>query len=354
MNKLTKVGLSALAGSLAAVSAHAVDYSVTGDAQVVYSSAEGNENNGANSNGRGLGVDTDLYFTAGGELDNGWTVSVFTAMDMEQSNTATSGGLNSSAQVTIGMGSLGTVQFNDISGSAANAIDDVLPKAYEEAWDGTSHSSGFHSFGSSTQSGSVDYRTPALSFGDMSISLTATLDPNSGSGPAGAGGVAANDDAGQAYTAKISGMGLTLGGGYEEYSGNNAGDTEPSDGTRATGYILYSNGPMSIGYQEMYQDSPHSTGIAGTATDAEGADVSGDGMAIAFSQDNLSISYSEVNEIVEPNSDTTAEYEVEMSALQATYTMGAMTLGMSMYETDNPEGTTGKYEETELSVSFAF
>ena len=34
MNKLTKVGLSALAGSLAAVSAHAVDYAVTGDAQV--------------------------------------------------------------------------------------------------------------------------------------------------------------------------------------------------------------------------------------------------------------------------------------------------------------------------------
>ncbi len=354
MNKLTKVGLSALAGSLAAVSAHAVDYAVTGDAQVVYSSAEGNEADANTSNGRGIGVDTDLYFTAGGELDNGFTVSVFTAMDMEQSNTATSGGLNSSAQVTIGMGSLGTVQFNDVSGSAANAIDDVLPKAYEEAWDGTSHASGFHSFGSSTQSGSVDYRTPALSFGDMSISLTATLDPNSGSGGASAGGVAANDDAGQAYTAKISGMGLTVGGGYEEYAGINSGATSGQDGSRATGYILYSNGPMSIGYQEMYQDSPHSTGIAGTATDAEGADVSGDGMAIAFSQDNLSISYAEVNEIVEPNSDTTAEYEVEMSALQATYTMGAMTLGMSMYETDNPEGTTGKYEETELSVSFAF
>ena len=348
MNKLTKVGLSALAGSLAAVSAQAVDYAVTGDAQVVYSSAEGNEADSNTSNGRGIGVDTDLYFTAGGELDNGFTVSVFTAMDMEQSNTATSGGLNSSAQLTIGMGSLGTVQFNDVSGSAANAIDDVLPKAYEEAWDGTSHASSFHSFGSSTQSGSVDYRLPALSFGDMSISLTATLDPNSGSGPAGAGGVAGNDAAGQAYTAKISGMGLTVGGGYEEYAGMNSGSVSGQDGSRATGYILYSNGPMSIGYQEMYQDSPHSR------SDAEGADVSGDGMAIAFSQDNLSVSYAEVNEIVEPNSDTTAEYEVEMSALQATYTMGAMTLGMSMYETDNPEGTTGKYEETELSVSFAF
>ena len=110
MNKLTKVGLSALAGSLAVVSANASDYSVTGDTQVVWSSAEGNEASSNASNGKGIGVDTDIYFTAGGETDNGWTVSVFTAMDMEQSNTATSGGLNSSAQMTIGMGSLGTVQ----------------------------------------------------------------------------------------------------------------------------------------------------------------------------------------------------------------------------------------------------
>ena len=50
---------------------------------------------------------------------------------------------------------------------------------------------------------------------------------------------------------------------------------------------------------------------------------------------------------------TAALEEVEMSAIQGTYTMGAMTLGVSMYETDNPEGVAGKYEETELSVSFA-
>ena len=348
MNKLTKVGLSALAGSLAAVSAHAVDYAVTGDAQVVYSSAEGNENSAAASNGKGIGVDTDLYFTAGGELDNGFTVSVFTAMDMEQSNTATSGGLNSSAQMTIGMGSLGTVQFNDVSGSAANAIDDVLPKAYEETWDGTSHSSAFHSFGSSTQSGSVDYRTPAFSIGELSISLTATIDPNSGSGPAGAGGVAGNDSSGEAYTAKISGMGFTIGAGHETYAHNAAGTTGASDGDRATGYILYSNGPISVGYQEM---AVNSVNLGDNTTQAP--DVEGDGMAIAFTQDNVSISYAEVTEQVQ-NISATTQLETEMTALQATYTMGAMTLGMSMYETDNPEGATGKYEETELSVSFAF
>ena len=43
MNNIKKVGLSALAGSLAMVSAHAVEYSVSGDAQAVYSSAQGNE-----------------------------------------------------------------------------------------------------------------------------------------------------------------------------------------------------------------------------------------------------------------------------------------------------------------------
>jgi|TARA_B100001741_G_C16492298_1_gene570316 outer membrane protein OmpU len=348
MNKLTKVGISALAGSLAAVGAHASEYSVTGDTQIVYSSAEGNEASAQGSNGKGFGMDTDLYFTAGGELDNGWTVSVFTAMDMEQSNTATSGGLNSSAQMTIGMGSLGTVQFNDVSGSAANAIDDVLPKAYEETWDGTTHSSAFHSFGSGTQSGSVDYRTPAFDLGGLSVSATYTYDPNSGVGAPGAGGVGSNSQEGDAWTVKISGMGLTLGGGYEEKENANT-NTGAEDANLATGYALFSQGPVTIGYQEMYQDSAHST--AGTQ---EGADVEGDGFGISFSQDAYSISYAEVNEKVKQNSDTTAELETEMEALQATYTMGAMTLGVSFYETSNPEGTTGKYEETEVSVSFAF
>ena len=347
MNKLTKVGLSALAGSLAAVSANASDYSVTGDTQVVFSSAQGNEADAVGSNGKGFGVDTDIYFTASGELDNGFTVSVFSAMDMEQANTATSGGLNSSAQMTIGMGSLGTVQFNDVSGSAANAIDDVLPKAYEEVWDGTSHGAANHSFGSSTQSGSVDYRTPAFSLMGFDLSATYTYDPNGGAGPASAGGVGGNSNSGEAFTAKVSGMGFTLGGGTEEINQESTA-TGAQKTKRATGYALYSNGPISIGYQEFYNDNGFAS--AGTET----PDTEGDGFGIAVSQDNYSISYSEVNEQTKADGATAALEEVEMSAIQGTYTMGAMTLGISMYETDNPEGATGKYEETELSVSFAF
>jgi len=347
MNKLTKVGLSALAGSLAVVSANASEYSVTGDTQVVFSSAEGNEAGAVGSNGKGYGVDTDIYFTASGELDNGFTVSVFSAMDMEQANTATSGGLNSSAQMTIGMGSLGTVQFNDVSGSAANAIDDVLPKAYEEVWDGTTHAAANHSFGSSTQSGSVDYRTPAYSLMGIDLSATYTYDPNAGAGPASAGGIGGNSQSGEAFTAKVSGMGLTLGLGSEEMTQASTA-TGATESKRATGYLLYSNGPISIGYQEFYNN----TGMASAGTAAP--DTEGDGFGIAISQDNYSISYSEVTEQTKADGATAALKEVEMSAIQGTYTMGAMTLGISMYETDNPEGVTGKYEETELSVSFAF
>ena len=348
MNNFKKVGLSALAGSLAMFSANAVEYTVSGDAQAVWSSAEGNEAGAIGSNGKGIGVDTDLYFSASGELDNGWTVSVFTALDLEQSNTATSGGINSSAQMTIGMGSMGTFQFNDISGSAANAIDDVLPKAYEEVWDGTTHGASSHAFGSNTQLGSVDFRTPSFSIGSgVTMSASGTYDPNAGAGPASAGGVAGSQQSGTAVTVKfVSDTGLTIGAGEETVA-----DTGINRGAGTTTvYALYSMGPISVGYQEAYINA--SSNPVGSST--AGADTESDGYAIAYTAGNMSVSYGVVNEQKQAVGATAALLEVEMSAVQASYTMGAMTLGASLYETDNPEGVTGKYEETELSVSFAF
>ena len=348
MNNFKKVGLSALAGSLAMFSVNAVEYAVTGDAQVVYSTQDNGSNDGTASSGKGLGVDTDLYFNASGELDNGWTVSVFTALDLEQSNTATSGGINSSAQLTIGMGSLGTVQFNDVFGSAATSIDDVLPKAYEEPWDGTNHARVFDSFGSSTQSGSVDYRTPAFSLGmGLTASAAATYDPNAGVGPASAGGIGSNSTSGTAYVAKISHeSGLTIGGGTEDVS-----DQGFVRGiSRSTGYALLNVGPLSAGMQETYVNSAIDS-LGGTV----GADIEADGYAVAITQGDFSFSYAVENETVQAVSDTAALLETEMSAIQASYTMGAMTLAASIYETDNVAGVTARtYEETELSVSFAF
>ena len=133
MNNFKKIGLSALAGSMAVTSAQAFDASVSVESQAVYSTAQGNEAASEASNGKGIGVDTDIAFSGSGELDMGWTVSVSHVLDTAEAVT------NSSTQMAVGMGSLGTFQFNQDGGSSSNGIDDVLPFAYEEPWDGTGY-----------------------------------------------------------------------------------------------------------------------------------------------------------------------------------------------------------------------
>ena len=65
MNNIKKIGLSALAGSLAITSAHAVEYSMSGDAIIKFASSDSPKGT-QGSNGKGIGVDTDLAFTASG------------------------------------------------------------------------------------------------------------------------------------------------------------------------------------------------------------------------------------------------------------------------------------------------
>jgi len=238
------------------------------------------------------------------------------------------------------MGSMGTLMFANTLGTQANAIDDVLPKAYEEVWDGTSHTENFSSFGAATNSGTVEYRTPAIDAMGMTISASAAYDSAAGVAAAGTSGVAAGSQGGTAYTLKVATGGFTLGGGIEDVEDV----TSASVGTQTTTvYALYANGPISIGYQETYDSN-------GT-----GAGIESDGYGIAYTAGDLSVSYAEVEDSKKAISATAAgALTAEMSAIQAAYTMGAMTLAASLYETSNPNYLTGDYEETELSVSFAF
>ena len=68
MNKLTKVGCSALCGSLAAISAaQAGELAVTGGADLTYTSL------GTEVTGNPFGMASAVTFAGSGELDNGWT-----------------------------------------------------------------------------------------------------------------------------------------------------------------------------------------------------------------------------------------------------------------------------------------
>ena len=343
MNNFKKIGLSALAGSLAMASAaHAVDASVSMESQVVFSSAEGNQADNA-KNGKGISTDNDLAFNASGELDMGWTVSVAHVLDTNDNVT------NSSTQMAIGMGSMGTVQINQSGGASTNAIDDVLPKAYEETWDPGIGTASFHTFGSALNNGSVSYKSPSfeLPFG-VTASATFDYDPNAGQDAPATSAVGADAASGEGFTVKLAHeSGLTLGGGAES-----TGNTDAGKGAKnATGYALYSNGGISIGYQEFYANAA----ITEKGTTTRGVDSEGEGYAFAYTAGDMTFSYSKSNETTLANGATAALEEEEFSAIQAAYNMGGMTIAASLYEADNLDGVAAKkYEETELSVSFAF
>jgi len=336
MNNFKKIGLTALAGSLAVTSANAVDYSLSGDAIIKMTSRDNPAGTEAN-NGKGIGVDTDLYFNASGELDNGFTVAFFQAANTDGAWS------NSSSQVTVGMGSMGTLQINNIAGAKANGIDDVMPFAYEETWDatdGADHRADF--FGSSTASGSVDYRIPAQEMMGLTINASVTLDPNSDVGSTTAGGPGASTVSGTAYTLQLAHeSGLEIGGGIETLDSGTG--TAGSDEDSATGYAKFSSGPISVGYQESYQNS---------ANGAE--DKEGEAWGVAYTSGDISVSYGESAHQNHGLNGSTV-IETEMDSMQIAYTMGAMTISAATFETSNAAGTAGRtFEENELAISFAF
>lgn len=339
MSNLKKLGLSALAGSLALTSANAVDYAVTGDAILNFSSTK-SDNTAANApgtTGKGYGMDTDLYFNASGELDNGFTVSVFQAANTDSAWT------NSSSQLTVGMGSMGTLQFNNIAGSKANGIDDVTPFAMDEAWGASPDRPDF--FGASTASGSIDYRIPAQELSGVTVNASVTYDPSADVGAATARGVSSSSNGGIAYTLEMAANGISVGVGHETVEGhdNTVSGAAGGDEESVTGYVKYANGPITVGYQEAYQDTLNN-----------GQDLSSVMMGIAYTSGDITVSYSEQSIQKEATSDTAA-VESDLEALQVAYSMGAMTVSAAMQETSNANGTAGKtYEENEIQISFAF
>jgi len=345
MNKLKTIGLSALAGSLAvATASNAVEYGVSGDAYVVFSSEDSAQTDTAS--GKHFAADMDLYFNASHEMDNGYTVSFYQGVNTNSTMAVTS------AQVTLNMGSMGTLQLNEDFGSKANGIDDVMPNAMQETWDRVAdiNITNPSFFGAATASGSVDYRIPTQEIAGLTINASMTYDPNTGeeSSNASSGGIATSVS-GTAYVLQVSAMGLEIGLG-EETVENGAGIAASNDEVNTTGYIKYAMGPISVGYQEAYGNERHGTGVQGRDNEAEF-------WGIAYTAGDISVSYAESTYVNSAVSATAASLEQELEAIQASYTMGAMTIMASLSEGSNiaaPASGGTTYEESSIAVNFAF
>ena len=346
MNNFKKIGLTALAGSLAAVSANAVELSVSGETTVSYISNTASKVNSIG--GQSIGTSTGITFSGSGELENGWTVS--------SSNILNDGDANalSSSQLNLTMGSMGTITFAKAAGTNVNAIDDVTPKVAEEAWDGAS-GSVLQGIGSSTNSGAVAYKSPSFDLMGVSASFGVDYDPAAGVGGNDHDAVAtktATQGSGTGAVIKLShDMGLTVGAGIEEISSNSGNDAEAQN---VTAYALYTMGPVSIGYQGYYLDN----GTSALAGKSPSADYSGDAMGIAFNvNDQLSIGYQKVSEDKEARAGTVGTTR-DIKSLAAAYSTGGMTMSIQTTDTDNgtmaAAGSELDSEAVQVTLSFAF
>ena len=124
MNKLTKIGASALAGALVSLSAQAAEWNVSWSAGFTI--------NGYDETATSEWTQDDsIKVTASGTTENGINVSAYFELD----GGGTSGAYDDK-YVSFGTDQLGTVTFWGHGGSSVmGAFDDITPKAYEEVWD---------------------------------------------------------------------------------------------------------------------------------------------------------------------------------------------------------------------------
>jgi len=306
MKNITKLGLTALAGSLVASSAFAGAMSVSGSAKISHASHDEDEVTGNSfSNSKGLS------FSGSGELDNGYTVSTTYSM----TNSAFS-----SSQVTIDMGDMGTVGlWNNANGAGINKYSDMMPTAGEQVWDDSdSDDNGVPLHDNDNMLG---YNG---TFGNIGVSLAYV---NGGAG--GKDGGASDSSWVVTYSGGIDG--LEVGAGQ----GENGTSTDLQ-----TIYAKYTMGSVTVGYQMSEIDTLSST--ADEETTAYSAS-----MAV---NENLSISVGRHS--VDMGAGTVDEVSTGVSA---SYTMGGTTIGFVANSTEDVAGTSGSDDSyREIAVSFAF
>jgi outer membrane protein OmpU len=323
MNNFKKIGLSALAGSLVAVSAHAAEFSVSGSASITMDRPT--VDNGV-ATGNDFSMGDSLSFNASGETDGGLGVAVMYEID---------GGALDDYDMTLS-GDWGSLKFNGSGASSAlGAIDDVTPNAYEEAWDIVDYD-GTLTVGAPTVIGGGGgtnmfiYTSPSFS----GATITAAYQ-NDGGAAAVAGSY--HDFAIAVSPEAVEGLTLGYGAGSVPVAGN---EIEKDNSTM---YVKYAIGGFTVGYQQSESDHD---------TTSSSQDSMAYGVTYAVNDDfSIGYSYHEV-EFDASASDNTDQ---ESTGISASYTMGGMTLGGAMNEVESMDGVaTGDYEGYEFNLSFAF
>ena len=318
MNNLRKIGVSALAGSLATFSVNAADVSVSGGASITFD----DNNRGKGSRGNGFYMGDSLKFNMSGETEDGLGVAVYYEID---------GGALDDYNLKL-TGDFGTLTFDGHGGSSAlGAIDDKTPNAYEEPW------------AVMDTNGATAGGTPTVINGAGGDNMFIYTSPSMGGAVVQAAYQNHGADAAESYmdfsiVVSPEGMdGLTFGFGSADHKIT----ASTVDVAETTMFATYAMGAFTFGIQSSDYDS-----------DTASSDLESVQYGISYAvNDDLSISYG----YHELETEATSDEDQESTGISASYTMGGMTLGGAMNEVDNMGGTAATdVEGYEFTLSFAF
>ena len=321
MNKLTKIGLSALAGSLVATSAFAGEMSVAGGASMTVEHVNG----GAASTGKSFYMGNQLTFTGGGELENGLNVSLSFVIDQgDDTSNATSTAPFDSHSVTVSSDTFGALTLHGEGGdSAVGAMDG---SAAGGIWDNFQATADEPKSGKSSDD-MLAYKLPSFVDG---LTVTTSYTPNG----IGFGGVDSSVSYAAAYTG-IEGLTLKYGVGEDNSASTTADVT--------AWHVSYAWGPITVTATDLEYDH---------ATDTSDRSMSSEAISYTVN-DAISLTYGQ-EEIEDGASGSIA---AEFTSISASYTAGGMTITASQQEAENHSYSTAITEDNErwaLSASFAF
>jgi len=338
MNKLTKIGVSALCGSLASVAAaNAGSMSVAGGATATYTSNE------TAVTGNPIGLSSGMTFTGTGELDNGTTFTV--------SLTNTDQSAYSSGNITLVTPGMGTFQIDQgAGGSGIDRYDDMMPTAWEETT-GTGTGTGLQTVGGVSGVANIDWALPADMLPDgLGVALAYTPRATKGgtNDKAASGSAAEQLGSGYGIAVEYTGVdGLKLFGGTASIEGNGSAI---EDNTQQVIGATYAVGSVTLGYQWSRDDKN------GTATTTNFYENQAYGVSFAIN-DDLSVSYGEHASERSVKTAITADVELTAKSLQLAYSMGGMSIKVAETSIDNGNYTSGSTKDidgTTVALTLAF
>ena len=330
MNKLTKIGVSALAGSLAMATVANAEASFSVSTGFAFASTT--DENGAT----GPYQFDSVVFSTSGETDGGITVSAKMELDNDNPGTSSSSNGMDDRSMSFGTDAMGTVTFHGHGGSSVlGQWDDVTPNAYEEVWD-TTDSADVRIDG---RSGNNLFTYDSPSFNGVMFKAAYQHDHSTAAGQS--QDLTHYADFGIQISPEMV-EGLTVGYGFGELEPNTSQTID-----NETIFVKYAVGGFTLGYQEHEAD--------GTVA-AQNDESESWGISYAVNE-NMTIAYGERDYDDNTSDSTAGSLEQQDSGVSASYTMGGMTIAGHMNQNDNVGGssaTTADKESYEFALTFAF